>query len=70
MKCEFIMKCEFCLKRDAEVEGWFYTEARMNPYAQGTASAGIMQMRVACIKCANAAIESGMTPAKSIEKTS
>jgi hypothetical protein len=32
--------------------GWFYTEARLNPFAVGTATAGLMQNRMVCGNCA------------------
>jgi len=60
------MKCEFCHVADADVEGWFYHSARKNPYAQGTADAGLLQRRVACNTCAQEAIDNNMTPAKKI----
>ena len=61
-----MLKCEFCKVSEAQVEGWFYTSAKNNPYAQGTAAAGLLQRRVACNHCANEAIKNGMTPAKEV----
>lgn len=59
--------CEFCLKEhDVLYEGWFYTLARLNPYAQGTVSAGMMQLRRACRRCTEAAIDIGLACATSI----
>lgn len=59
-------KCEFCRKNVAQVEGYFYTAAKNNPFAQGTAAAGLLQLRKACRSCAQRAIDSGMTPAKEL----
>ena len=56
------MNCEFCNKEsDLLFEGWFYTQARNNPYARGTASAGLMQLRIACKDCVQKGIDAGMT---------
>ncbi len=57
------LRCEFC--GDCCVvlyEGWFYTSARLNPFAQGTADAGLLQKRHACKSCADRAKEVGMRP--------
>lgn len=61
--------CEFCGtdKPLTFYEGWFYTEARKNQFAQGTASAGLMQLRIACKECLQEAIDNDMTPVKEIK---
>ena len=63
------IRCEFCNtnKPLTFYEAWFYTEARNNPYASGTASAGLMQLRVACEECLQKAIDNDMTPVKEIK---
>ena len=63
------MQCEFCGTQEADtyVEGWFYTAAKHNPYAKGTASAGLLQHRIVCKNCAEEAIKNGMTPAQKIK---
>ena len=43
--------CEFCKTSEATKEGFFYSSAKFNPYAKGTASAGLKQRRVACNEC-------------------
>lgn len=61
--------CEFCNtnKPYTFYEAWFYTEVRNNPYAKGTASAGLMQLRIACKECLQEAIDNDMTPVKEIK---
>lgn len=55
------LRCEFCYDCCSDLfEGWFYTEARLNPWAKGTASAGLMQRRISCKKCADKAKEVGL----------
>jgi hypothetical protein len=46
-------KCSECNSEDEEylIEGWFYTKERLNPFGIGTASAGLMQLRVMCEEC-------------------
>lgn len=59
--------CEFCKKEhNVLYEGWFYTEAKFHPYAAGTASAGLIQLRKACYDCTQEAIASGVACAKEI----
>lgn len=59
--------CEFCGKPQLELyEGWFRTAAAKNPYAAGTASAGVIQLRRACRSCAKLLIDSGMACAESL----
>lgn len=55
-------KCENCKDdtQDYLIEGWFYTEARLNPWAQGTASAGLMQQRILCSDCVEDFKEKGL----------
>lgn len=57
--------CEFCKASLNSVEtlykAWFYTEAKNNPYAQGTASAGLTQLRIACKYCFNKMNNLGLT---------
>lgn len=49
--------CEFCGKvKDTLYEGWFRTHAAFNEFAQGTASAGLLQLRLACKDCLEEAI--------------
>ena len=55
--------CEFCEEKLADFEGWFYTSAKLNPYAKGTASEGLMQRRIVCRECAIKAKEKGLTKA-------
>lgn len=45
--------CPECWDRDMDMmqEGWFYTSARNNPFFQGTASAGLMQLKTMCESC-------------------
>lgn len=60
-------RCEFCHKeQDTLYEGWFYTKAKHDPFAQGTASAGLMQKRRACKECTELAILNKMTQATEI----
>lgn len=64
--CELInrsdnIRCEFCGDCCSELyEGWFYTNAKLNPFAVGIASSGLMQKRVSCKICADKAKEIGM----------
>jgi len=59
--------CDFC-REDCDVlyEGWFYTNQKLNPYAKGTASAGLMQRRVGCKTCVNKMIDLGLSKAEKI----
>jgi hypothetical protein len=41
-------------------EGWTYTSERNNPYAKGTASAGLMVFRKMCESCVKNMKESGL----------
>ena len=59
--------CSFCGEpQETMYEGWFYTEAKLNPFAQGTASAGLMQRRCGCKLCVNSAIDAGLSQASRI----
>lgn len=41
-------------------EGWFRTVAALNPFAKGTASAGLLQIRRLCEKCVKEFKERGL----------
>lgn len=47
--------CDYCSDDTVNTlyEGWFYTSAKYNVFAQGTASAGLLQRRRVCYKCLN-----------------
>lgn len=47
-------------------EGWFYTNQRLNPFAVGTASAGLMQYKRVCRQCLQHAIDNKLTECKEI----
>lgn len=55
-------KCDQCRRDDMDTlyEGWFYTDQHLSPWAQGTASAGLMQIRVVCKECLNKLKELGL----------
>ena len=60
-------RCEFCGEEfNTLYEGWFRTIAATQPHAVGTASAGLLQLRVSCIGCLVKLIDNGMAMAKSI----
>jgi len=60
-------KCDFCnTDTDILYEGYFRTSAIFNPYAKGTASEGIIQLRRACKDCTKIAIDTGLACAKSL----
>jgi hypothetical protein len=60
-------RCEFCLRETNTLyEGWFYTDQKLNPWAEGTASAGLMQIRRGCKTCVNKAIELGLCKAEKV----
>lgn len=62
-----VFKCEFCIEEpDILYEGWFRNGQSFNPFAKGTVSAGLLQLRRACKKCMQKAIDSGLSVAKSI----
>lgn len=44
------------------IEGFFYTSAKNNPLAQGTASAGLLQRKMLCMNCLTEYIETGRHP--------
>lgn len=68
MEFEDDWKCDFCHKPQHTLyEGWFYTSEKLNPWAQGTPSAGLMQMRRGCKFCVNQAIELGLSKADKIK---
>jgi hypothetical protein len=51
------------------VDGFFYTAAKNNSFAEGTASAGLLQYRMLCINCLTEYIEAGRHPKyKTIEE--
>lgn len=57
---EFI--CDFCRKeQDVLYEGWFRTNAAFNPYAKGTASSGLLQLRRCCKICLKEAIKNNVS---------
>jgi len=60
--------CDRCSTNKEKVEAvyelWCYTEEKLNPYAQGTASAGLMQRRTLCNSCTDKMIDLGLTKAK------
>lgn len=61
--------CDFCGEdRDVLYEGWFRTQAAFNPFAKGTASAGLLQLRRTCKECTQKAIDSGIACAKEFPK--
>lgn len=46
------MKCDFCGKEfDVLYQGWFSNSEKYNPWAKGTATAGLMQMARGCREC-------------------
>jgi hypothetical protein len=54
-------KCSFCGKTTGDLyEGWFRTQAAFNPWAKGTVSAGVIQLRISCKGCLKRAIEMGV----------
>lgn len=54
-------RCDFCnQEQETLYEGWFRTSAAFNPCAEGTASAGLIQLRRVCHNCAKKAIDSGV----------
>lgn len=60
-------KCDFCgCKPRTLYVGWFYTDAKLNGYAKGTASSGLMQNKRACRYCAQQAIDLGLHEAKEL----
>lgn len=55
-----VFTCDFCGKsQDTLYEGWFRTAAAFNPYAAGTATAGVIQRCRVCRCCAQQAIATG-----------
>jgi len=62
---EFV--CEFCNKpKNTLYDGWFRTPAAFNPFAAGTASAGLLQRRLVCRPCLAHAIETKVACATSL----
>ena len=65
---EFV--CEFCnQEQDTLYEGWFRSSAAFNPFAKGTASAGLIQLRRVCRDCANKAVKNGVACATKVEQS-
>jgi hypothetical protein len=59
--------CEFCgTIQNTLYEGWFRTPAAFNEFAQGTASAGLLQLRRVCKKCCQQAIKNMVAVAKEL----
>lgn len=54
--------CENCHKEeDTLYELWVYSSQKNNPWAKGTASAGLLQKRVLCLECVRIAYDNGLT---------
>jgi hypothetical protein len=65
--CSADFVCEFCRQEQKTLyEGWFRTAAAFNPYAKGTASAGLLQLRRACNRCAEEAVRNGVACATEV----
>lgn len=59
--------CDSCkASPDTLYEGWFRSAAALNPFAVGTASAGVIQYKRVCKCCLDAAIKSGLACAKEV----
>ena len=58
--------CDNCENSDLNelYNGWFYTNQKLNEFAQGTASSNIMINRIVCKKCANLMIELNLSNIK------
>lgn len=57
------MRCEFCYTCCQPLyEGYFYTNQQKNPYAEGTVSAGLLQLRVSCMDCVREMEDLGLRP--------
>lgn len=60
-------RCDFCdVEQDILYEAWFYTAQKNNPWAEGTASAGLMQFKRACKICVKEAIQNKLLNIKNI----
>lgn len=55
--------CDNCnkYKGDTLYEGWFYTEAKLNPWLKGTATSGLMQRKIVCEFCLKILQDEGLT---------
>lgn len=54
-------KCDSCHQpTNTLYEGYFYATAKLNPFAQGTASAGLLQLRRLCKQCVDQYKELGL----------
>lgn len=52
MKNQNDFKCDDCHKEvETLYQGWFRNVQSMNPWAKGTASAGVMQQKRLCYDC-------------------
>jgi hypothetical protein len=57
--------CEECREEQTTLyEGWFYTSARNNEFAIGTASAALMRRKRVCENCLERLRELGLTKKK------
>lgn len=57
--------CEFCRQpKDTLYEGWF--RQPQHEFNKGTASAGLIQLRIVCRPCLELAISEGMACAKMV----
>lgn len=57
--------CDFCnTEQHTLYEGWFRSIQSLNPFAKGTATAGLLQFHRVCKKCMNEAIDSKLACAE------
>lgn len=57
--------CYYCeVSLDTGYEGWFYTNEKLNPYAENTASASLLVKHISCKECFNKLLNLGLTKSK------